>query len=153
MVEISEEIKNQIKEEVIEELTRQGLQRDALEIVEKTKKETRRRKLIKKRATELLALYSTMSPELIKSYKHLIEHLAFIDVMLLEFQEDILVEGFQVKYKNGKNQWGWKKNDSIDLFKKWYSERLSDSERLKRVLGLENSTLDDAFDDFLNRRE
>ncbi len=120
------------------------------EIEEKLKKQKKIRSRVKKRITELLTFYSDVPVKDIKIYRSLIEHLAFIDVMLQEYQEDILVNGFQVKYQNGRYQSGLKRNESVDLFKKWYSERLSDSERLKKLLYGEEKELDDGFDDFIN---
>jgi hypothetical protein len=126
----------------------------------KIKKTEDLHKRIKKRTGELVACYSFASADTkvdkdiikkIKTYRSLINHLAFIDVMLQEFQEDILAEGFQVKYMNGKNQWGYKRNESVDLFKKWYSDRLSDSERLKKLLAIEDAEFDDGFDEICNR--
>lgn len=117
----------------------------------KIKREKKLRSRMKKRTTELIACYSDAPVELINTYRSLIEHLAFIDVMLQEYQDDMLINGFQVKYKNGKNQYGMKRNESVDLFKKWYTDRLSDSERLKKLLALENKDVDDGFDEFFKK--
>ena len=116
----------------------------------KIKNTKKLRSRIKNRVTQLITYYNDAPKEKIDTYRSLIEHLAFIDVMLQVYQEDMLVNGYQVKYMNGKNQWGLKKNESVDLFKKWYSDRLSDSERLKRLLSVDDSGFDKEFDVFIN---
>lgn len=105
---------------------------------------------VKKRITELLTLYADVPVQEIKIYRELIEHLAFVDVSLREFKEDILERGYQVKYQNGLHQSGWKRNESVDLYDKWLSNRLSNTERLKKLLYGEERQLDDGFDDFIN---
>lgn len=118
----------------------------------KITKANERRKQVKKRTTELLSFYSSADVDKIKTYRSLIEHLAFVDVMLLEYQEDIIENGFQVEYQNGKNQWGLKRNEAVDLFKKWYSERLTDAGKLRGLLDLGDEIEDDDFDVFIRRK-
>lgn len=105
---------------------------------------------VKKRITELLTLYADVPVQEIKIYRELIEHLAFVDVSLREFKEDILERGYQVKYQNGLHQSGWKRNESVDLYDKWLSNRLSNAERLKKLLYGEERQLDDGFNEFIN---
>jgi len=146
---------NKIKDLVINELVQRFLDKELALRELKAQKAKKRNKLVKKRTTELLTCYSEGADKSIKTkintYRSLIEHLAFIDVMLQEFQEDIVENGIKEEYQNGKNQSGLKKNDSVDLFKKWYSERLSDSERLKRLLSIDDEAIDDNADDFFDR--
>lgn len=110
-------------------------------------------KRVQKRTTELITLYSAESKDKIKTYRSLIEHLAFMDVMLQLYRQDIIENGYTVEYQNGKNQWGIKKNEAVDLFKKWYSERLTDSERLEKLITGVNENTPDEFDNFINRRK
>lgn len=111
------------------------------------------KKLINQRAKELKTFYKSADADKIQTYNAMIEHLAFIDVMLKVFQDNILEDGYLVEYQNGKNQWGKKKNESVDLFKKWYSDRLSDSEKLENLLKIETDESTDELDEFINRRK
>ncbi|MDM9849214.1 P27 family phage terminase small subunit [Clostridioides difficile] len=42
-----------------------------------------------------------------------------------ELIEDVKTRGVQVKYKNGQNQWGYKKNDSVSELIKYNAQMLS----------------------------
>lgn len=123
--------------------------------VTKEAKSKERKKLIKERYKKLLTFYSGLADvEKIKTYDSLILNLAFIDVMIDEFREDVSSEGYQAEYLNGKGQWGIKRSESVDLFKKWFSERLSDSERLRVLLGIDSDIppADDEFAAYQKRR-
>lgn len=148
-------ITQKVKDLVIKELSSLSLSEieTSAEKALREKKAKDRRKKVEKRAIELLVLYSSAEKEKLQAYKSLIEHLAFIDVMIAEYREDILDEGFQTKYQNGKNQWGIRRSEAVDLFKKWYSERLSDSERLRVLLGVEGDAVDDDFDAFIAKQK
>ncbi len=128
-------------------------EQEIIETAKKAKKEKKIRKQIASRTKELLTYYSSADKDKIDAYRSLIEHLAFIDIMLVEFRENILTTGLYVEYQNGKNQSGIKKNDSVDLFKKWYSDRLTDSERVERLLGVEVESGSNELEEFLSRRK
>ena len=57
--------------------------------------------------------------------------------------KDIKERGVSVRYQNGKNQWGYKKNDSVSELTKVNAQML----RILQELGLRATDIDSAGDD------
>ncbi len=118
----------------------------------KIEKQKEIRKRIKKKTTDLLSFYSSAPVDLIKAYRSTIESLAKIVIHIQDCEEDILINGRRIMYKNGKNQWGWKRNDDIDTLKELTLLKIKIEDHLQKVLyGDSEKEFDDGFDDHIKR--
>ena len=70
----------------------------------------------KKELSKLKKLFKEIDPDKKKLVERLIENAAFMQVLLMDLQSDISQNGYKEEYKNGENQYGYKRSIAADLY-------------------------------------
>lgn len=70
----------------------------------------------KKELSKLKKLFKEIDPDKKKLVDRLIENAAFMQVLLMDLQSDISQNGYKEEYKNGENQFGYKRSIAADLY-------------------------------------
>lgn len=111
-------------------------------------------KRTKKEIGKLKTLFNDLPKDKKTLCQKLIENAGFMAVMLEELQEDIRSNGYKEEYRNGENQYGFKRSIAADLYQvtvKNYSNAIKQlSDLLPKNNGMEES---DGFEEFVNGRD
>ena len=83
----------------------------------------------------------------------LIGNAAFMAILLDDLQEDIKENGYKEEYKNGENQYGYKRSIAADLYQVTIKNYSNTIKQLNDLLPKESPEEDDFFDEFINRRD
>lgn len=81
----------------------------------------------------------------------LIGNAAFMAILLDDLQEDIKENGYKEEYKNGENQYGYKRSIAADLYQVTIKNYSNTIKQLNDLLPKESPEEDDGFDEFINR--
>ena len=73
-------------------------------------------KLVKKEKKKLLKILELIDSNLLKICDSLIENIAFMSVTLNNLMQEIKDNGIKEEYKNGQNQFGFKKSVEIEVY-------------------------------------
>ena len=73
-------------------------------------------KLVQNEKKKLLKILANVDENLLKASDSLIENVAFMSVTLANLMEDIKENGVKEEYKNGENQFGYKKRVEIEIY-------------------------------------
>lgn len=107
-------------------------------------------KRTKKEIGKLRHLFKDLQGDKKTLCQKLIENAGFMAVMLEELQEDIKNNGYKEEYRNGENQYGFKRSIAADLYQvtiKNYSNAIKQlSDLLPKNNGMEES---DGFEEFV----
>ncbi|MDP3385587.1 MAG: hypothetical protein Q8S24_00020 [Eubacteriales bacterium] len=71
---------------------------------------------LKKELLKLKKIFKEIEPDRKNLVDRLLENAAFMQVLLMDLQEDININGYREEYKNGENQFGYKRSIAADLY-------------------------------------
>jgi hypothetical protein len=110
-------------------------------------------KRVKREIKKLKKIYEDIPAEQAKLVLRLIENAGFMAVLLEDLQNDIKANGYKEEYKNGANQFGFKRSISADLYQVTIKNYSAIIRQLNDLLPSEAFEVDDGFDAFVRSRD
>lgn len=115
--------------------------------------EAKKKRLIKKEIRRLSESFKVIEPDKKRVVQATINDAAFLTVSMEYLREQIAVEGTEVEYKNGENQYGTKQSPAVQTY-------LAMSQKLTAAIKIlldclpktEAKEVEDKFDDFIVER-
>jgi hypothetical protein len=115
--------------------------------------EAKKKRLIKKEIRRLSESFKVIEPDKKRVVQATINDAAFLTVSMEYLREQIAVEGTEVEYKNGENQYGTKQSPAVQTY-------LAMSQKLTAAIKIlldclpktEAKEAEDKFDDFIVER-
>lgn len=108
---------------------------------------------VKKEIKKLTDIFKEIPEDKKQLVNKLIENAGFMAVLLEKLQEDMKTNGYKEKYQNGKEQWGYKRSISADLYQVTIKNYSNTIKQLTELLPKENSDeFDDGFEEFINSK-
>lgn len=108
---------------------------------------------VKNEIAKIRRIFKDIPEDKKKLANRLIENAGFMAILLSDLQEDIKINGYKEEYKNGENQYGYKRSIAADLYQvtiKNYSNTIRQlNDLLPKDTNIED---DDGFMDFINSR-
>lgn len=102
---------------------------------------------ITKKKNELKELFAELTEDKKQVVNPLIEELAFQFAELKDYKEIIKRDGAVEKYKNGKNQYGFKPSAASDCYNKMFKSYQSAYKQVTDFLPKSEAPKDDGFED------
>ena len=108
---------------------------------------------VKNEIAKIRRIFKDIPEDKKKLANRLIENAGFMAILLSDLQEDIKINGYKEEYKNGENQYGYKRSIAADLYQvtiKNYSNTIRQlNDLLPKDTNIED---DDGFMAFINSR-
>ena len=126
---------------------------EKVKVIEKKYEVLREDKRTKAELQKLNNIFKDMPEDKKALAEKLIGNAAFMAILLDDLQEDIKENGYKEEYKNGENQYGYKRSIAADLYQVTIKNYSNTIKQLNDLLPKESPEEDDGFDEFINRRD
>src|SRR5690554_7677837 len=107
-------------------------------------------KRVKAEIRKLKKIYENIQDDKKKLVQRLIENASFMGILLEDLQNDIKANGYKEEYKNGANQFGFKRSIAADLYQVTIKNYSSVIRQLNDLLPDGDFEEDDGFEAFVN---
>ncbi|WP_422487129.1 hypothetical protein [Gudongella sp. DL1XJH-153] len=97
-------------------------------------------------------IYKEIPDDKKKLVQRLVENASFMAILLEDLQEDIKQNGYKEEYKNGANQFGFKRSIAADLYQVTIKNYSSVIKQLNDLLPNNEIEEDDGFEAFVNSK-
>lgn len=124
---------------------------EKVKVIEKKYEVLREDKRTKAELKKLNNIFKAMPEDKKALAEKLIGNAAFMAILLDDLQEDIKENGYKEEYKNGENQYGYKRSIAADLYQVTIKNYSNTIKQLNDLLPKESPEEDDCFDEFINR--
>ena len=109
-------------------------------------------KRVKAEIKKLKKIYENIQDDKKKLVQRLIENASFMGILLEDLQNDIKENGYKEEYKNGANQFGFKRSIAADLYQVTIKNYSSVIRQLNDLLPDGDFEEDDGFEAFVNSK-